>query len=121
MAERRQERIDELAVQLDALQAELDRTERSATALRGARNALFAELVREEHGIVVGDVVFWHGEQQLRSRCRQVTLRGVVLEVPMRGRLMVQRLNRDGGRMDYTVCVPADVVTASRRGTASPT
>lgn len=121
MAERRQERIDELATQLGALQDELSRTERSVAALRGARNALCAELVREEHGIAVGDAVVWHGEQQLRNRCRRVTLRGVVLDVPMRGRLLVQRLNRDGGLMDCTVCVPAAVVTASRRRTASPT
>ncbi len=115
MDDRRQERLDELTAQLGAIQDELTRAERSATALRGARNALFAELVREEHGIGIGDQVIWSGEQRLRDRCRPVTLRGVVVDVPMQGRLMVRRMNRSGVPMDHTVTVPAAAVAVAGR------
>ncbi len=115
MTERKQERLGELSAQLGAVQEELTRTERSVAALRGARNALYAELVREEHGIVVGDLVAWSGEQQLRDRRRPVTFRGMVMDVPMQDRLLVRRMNRDGEPMEQTVCVPVEALVGSGR------
>jgi hypothetical protein len=85
--------------------------------LRQARSVLYAAITREEHGIALGDLVAWHGERRRRGGGRRpITLRGVVVDVPMRNRLLVHRLNRDGAPMEQTVYVPVDEVTAA--GTA---
>ncbi len=115
---RKQERMAELEAHLHVLRRELAQAERGVATLRDARNALFAELVREEHGIAVGDRVAWLGEQGGKNRRRMVTLRGVVLGVPLEGRLLVQRVNRDGKPMEETLCLPAHVVALDSRQAA---
>ena len=105
-------RADELSAQLDELQSELSRAERSVDILRRARGVIYAEITREKHGIAPGDLVSWEGEQRGRNsqRWRTLTLRGVVVAVPMRDRLQIHRLNRHGKPMDQTVYVPVDCV-----------
>jgi len=105
-------RADELTAQLDELQSELARAERSVDILRRARSGIYAEITREKHGIAPGDLVSWEGEQRGRNsqRSRTLTLRGVVVAVPMRDRLQIHRLNRHGKPMDQTVYVPVDCV-----------
>lgn len=115
---RRQERMAELEAHLHVLRRELAEAERGVATLRTARNALFAELVREEFAIAIGDTVAWLGEQVGKTRRRMVTLRGVVLDVPLEGRLLVQRVNRDGKPMEETLCLPAHVVAFDSRQTA---
>jgi hypothetical protein len=115
MADKRQERIAGLTSQLAGLQNELQRAERSVAVLRQARRVLYAEIAREEHGIALGDLVAWRGERQRRGGgpSRPITLCGVVIDVPMRDRLLVHRLNRAGKPMDQTVYVPAREVTVT--------
>ena len=105
-------RANELSDQLDELQGELSRAERSVDILRRARSGIYAEITREKHGIAPGDLVSWEGERRGRNsqRSRPLTLRGVVVAVPMRDRLQIRRLNRHGKPMDQTVYVPVDCV-----------
>lgn len=117
MKGRRQERMTELAAHLDVLRDELKLAEGRVATLRDRRNTLFAELVREEYGIAVGDRVAWLGEQGGKTRRRMVTLRGLVLDVPLEGRLLVQRVNRDGRPMEETLCLPVQVVALDSRQT----
>jgi hypothetical protein len=117
MKDRRQERMVELATHLKVLRGELSQAERSVATLREARNAIFAELIREEYGIAVGDTVAWLGEVGGGPRRRMVTLRGMVLGIPLEGKLLVQRVNREGRPMEETLCLPAQVVALASRQT----
>jgi hypothetical protein len=114
MAETRQNRVVGLSNQLQSLQSELERAEQSVAVLRQARSVLYAEMAREEHGIALGDRVAWRGERRARGGrgSRPITLRGVVVDVPMQDRLLVHRVNSRGERMEQTVYVPVSEVTA---------
>lgn len=118
---RRQEHMAELKAHLDILRGELVQAERNVANLRTARNALFAQLVREEYGIAAGDTVVWLGEQTGPSRRRPLTLRGLVLDVPLEGRLLVRRVNRSGRPMEETLYIPARMVALDSRRSAAET
>jgi hypothetical protein len=110
MAETKQERVVTLSDQLGDLQVELRNAERSVQVLRQAREIVQAEIVRQAHGIALGDTIAWPGEQRLRNRPpRPITLRGTVIGVPSPDHLLVQRVNRNGEPMDQALCVPVSV------------